>query len=335
MYAFTGFGITMEYHRLWAHKSFKATNILKALLAFAGAGAAQGSIIWWTRLHRLHHRKSDTVDDPYGPQKGFLYSHILWIFENRQIKALKQVNINDLKNDPIIYFQHKFYIPISLISGILLPMFIQYYILNDFNLIGIICYPIAIARCITWHSTWFVNSLAHWLGDQPFSKTDKLNVSTSRDHLITALLTLGEGYHNFHHEFPYDFRNAIKWYQYDPTKWLIILCEFFGLVYDKKIVPNNVIQMSNSHKITPLNEYKKMSLDEYKKKSQVKNLIIYNNSVYNVTDFIDEHPGGSIYILNSIGKTDNYVKNNMNNLNNHTHGALNLLETFKIAELID
>jgi stearoyl-CoA desaturase (delta-9 desaturase) len=146
MYAFTGFGITMGYHRLWAHKSYTASPLLKCILAFGGAGAAQGSIIWWSRLHRLHHRKSDTPDDPYGPQKGFWYSHILWIFENRNIKALDYIDVSDLKNDKIVYFQHKYYVYISLLCSIIMPLAI-YSIFDSLNyntVMACIVYPISI-----------------------------------------------------------------------------------------------------------------------------------------------------------------------------------------------
>ena len=155
MYAFTGFGITMGYHRLWAHKSYKASNILKIILAFAGAGASEGSIIWWSRLHRLHHNKSDTKNDPYGPQKGFLYSHILWIFENRNLPKLKNIKIDDLLNDSIVKFQHKYYVLMSLSCSIFLPLIIYKFQ----NLYHCLFFPISLARLLVWHSTWFVNSL--------------------------------------------------------------------------------------------------------------------------------------------------------------------------------
>jgi stearoyl-CoA desaturase (delta-9 desaturase) len=328
---FNLFGITMGYHRLWSHKSFEAHPLLKMILAFAGAGASQGSIIWWSRLHRLHHRKSDTEDDPYGPQKGFLYSHIWWIFEDRKIKALKNVNINDLKNDPIVAFQHKYYVIMSLSCSILLPI-ILYSLFDNVsnNLLMLICYPISLTRIYVWHSTWFVNSLAHWLGKQSYGKS-----GTSKDHIFTAILTLGEGYHNFHHEFPYDYRNAIKWYQYDPTKWLILLCEYMNLVYNKKFVDDKIIQM-NSNDINGIQNiediiYPNMTYEEY---SKTDNLLIYEGYIYDMTDFMDKHPGGKSYIKNSCGKFDDYVKINMNILNNHSNGAMNLLKTFKVAKLI-
>ena len=277
---FSGIGITMGYHRLWSHRSFKAKPILQIILALGGASAIQGSCIWWSKLHRLHHYRSDTEDDPYGPQKGFLYSHILWIFENRQIEALKRVDISDLKNNWILKYQHKYYPYIALFGSIGIPFIITliYTLIKQIDFtydifIQTLVYPIAIARIITWHSTWFVNSLAHTFGNQTYGKS-----GTSKDHLLTALLTLGEGNHNFHHEFPFDWRNAIKWYQYDPTKWLIKLFYYMNLTYDLKEAKKEVIQMNidNNLNIHKKKEYPTLTRSDINKMNKSDNIVIYN-----------------------------------------------------------
>ena len=360
MVFFSGFGITMGYHRLWSHRSFKAKPILQAILALAGASAIQGSCIWWSRYHRLHHYRSDTEDDPYGPQKGFWYSHILWIFENRNINALKKIDISDLKSNPILKFQHNYYPFIALFGSIGVPFIITllYYKTLKLNLIfQTIVYPIAIARIITWHTTWFVNSLAHSLGEKTYG-----NSNTSRDNMITAFLTLGEGYHNFHHEFPFDWRNAIKWYQYDPTKWLIKLCYYMGLTYDLKEAKAEVIlmnqfdqkqfvllaQSAQSAQSAQLTQ-SGLSIDQ-KQNIQIKsnteyptytdsdisklnfaNIIIYENQVFDLTPLFGYHPGGDMVIKSIINKPESYIKSQMNKINNHTQGAINLLYTMKIA----
>jgi len=318
MYFFTGFGITAGYHRLWSHKSYSASFIVQLILAFAGAGASQGSILWWSKYHRLHHNKSDTDDDPYGPQKGFLYSHILWIFENRNIPKIKTVDVSDLKKNNIVMFQHKYYPLISMSCSIGVP-FLYYYLSNK-NLYNCLFFPISLARILVWHSTWFVNSLAHSLGTQPYGKS-----GTSRNHLFTALLTLGEGYHNFHHEYPYDYRNAIKWFQYDPTKWLIEILYFFGLVDDLKT------NLDLNSKINKKQKVKDMTVEEYKTSSA--NLILYNNGIYDVTDLINNHPGGSTYIKMIIRKDEKFITDMFNKYNNHTENAYSLLEKCKICDV--
>ena len=325
MYFFTGFGITAGYHRLWSHRSYNASNIVQIILAFAGAGAYQGSILWWSKYHRLHHNKSDTDDDPYGPEKGFLYSHILWIFENRQIKQIKTVDVKDLKSNSIVMFQHKYYPFISMGCSIGLPLF--YYIVYHHNILHCFYFPISFARILTWHSTWFVNSLAHALGEQPHGKS-----GTSRDHLFTALLTLGEGYHNFHHEYPYDYRNAIIWYQYDPTKWLIELLYFTGLV--SKLKTNKELNKKIRQQIyigtITLEEYKTICESENGKD---KNWILYNGCVYDVTDLLESHPGGSSYIKMVIRKSEKFTMDHFNKFNNHTQNAYLLLDKCKIYDI--
>ena len=317
MYGLTGFGITAGYHRLWSHRSYNAHSFLKILLAFFGAGASEGSILWWSKYHRLHHYKSDTEDDPYGPQKGFLYSHILWIFENRYLPKLNQVNIDDLKNDKIVMFQHNNYVLISLLCSAGLPL--SYYIIYNYSLIHCIYFPIALSRILTWHSTWFVNSLAHSFGTQNYGKS-----GTSRNHVFTALLTFGEGNHNYHHEFPYDYRNGIKWYDYDPTRLLIELFYKVGLAYNLKTKEDLYIDKNKSI-------YKSISLEEYTNSEY--NLIMMNNYVYDLSDFIYKHPGGVNYIKQIIRKDQKYVEEMFNKINNHTEAAHKLLENMKIGQI--
>lgn len=319
MYFFTGLGITAGYHRLWSHKSYTANKLLEIVLAFAGSGALQGSILWWSKFHRLHHNKSDTEDDPYGPQKRFLYSHILWIFENRQLSKLKTVDVSDLKKNEIVIFQHKFYSIIALACSTGMPL--TYYYLFNYSLMNCIFFPIALSRILTWHSTWFVNSLAHSFGTQPYGKS-----GTSRNHLFTALLTLGEGYHNFHHEFPYDYRNAIKWYEYDPTKWLIEFLYYMGMVSHLHT------KDELNKKIVTKEKQENMTMEEYKNSKE--NLILYNNNIYDITDLIQNHPGGSNYIKMILRKDEEFIINMMNKFNNHTQYAYKLLEKCKICKLV-
>jgi stearoyl-CoA desaturase (delta-9 desaturase) len=154
-------------------------------------------------------------------------------------------DVSDLKKSDIVQWQHKYFVPCLLIMGFVLPAIIPWLLWGDLQ--GGIVYA-AILRLVFVHhvrigslflshnilnlpqSTFCVNSLAHWLGEAPFD--DK---HTPRDHLITALVTIGEGYHNFHHQFPMDYRNAIKWYQYDPTKWFIWGCKQIGLASHLKV----------------------------------------------------------------------------------------------------
>lgn len=194
------------YHRLWAHTCYKATLPLKIYLAAVGAGAAEGSIRWWSRGHRAHHRYTDTSKDPYSVEKGFWYSHMGWMVIKQNPKRIGRSDISDLNEDPVVVWQHKHYIKSVFSMALLFPTLVCGLGWGDW-VVGFI-YAGILRTGFVQQATFCVNSLAHWIGEQPFDDRN-----SPRDHVITAFVTLGEGYHNFHHEFPSDYRNAIEWYQ--------------------------------------------------------------------------------------------------------------------------
>jgi stearoyl-CoA desaturase (delta-9 desaturase) len=253
-YYCTGLGITAGYHRLWAHRAYNASVPLQYVLAAFGAGAVEGSIKWWSRGHRAHHRYTDTELDPYNAHKGFFYSHMGWmLLKPRRRPGV--ADISDLSKNPVVKFQHKYYVSMLLIMGFGVPTIIPWLLWGDAR--GGYIYAGVLRLCFVHHvcllflflrhlklidtsspqSTFCVNSLAHWLGESPFD--DK---HTPRDHMLTALVTVGEGYHNFHHQFPMDYRNAIKWYQYDPTKWFIWSMQKLGFASHLKVFPDNEVR---------------------------------------------------------------------------------------------
>ncbi|KAL8801937.1 MAG: hypothetical protein Q9182_004118 [Xanthomendoza sp. 2 TL-2023] len=188
-------------------------------------------------------------------------------------------------------------------------------------------------------ATFCVNSLAHWLGDQPYD--DK---KSPRDHLITALITLGEGYHNFHHEFPSDYRNAIEWHQYDPTKWAIWTWKQMGLAFDLKRFKQNEIEKGRLQQQqkridqkrlkldwgVPLDELPVMEWDDFQ--DLVKNggcLIAVAGVVHDVTGFIKQHPGGQSMIKSGFGKDATAMFNG--GVYMHSNAAHNVLSTMRVA----
>ncbi|KAI5298260.1 hypothetical protein KEM56_004205, partial [Ascosphaera pollenicola] len=120
-YAMTGLGITAGYHRLWAHRSYTASTPLKIYLALVGAGAVEGSIRWWARDHRAHHRFTDTEKDPYSVQKGFWYSHMGWMVIKQNPKRIGRTDISDLNEDPVVVWQHKNFLKIVTFMGLIFP----------------------------------------------------------------------------------------------------------------------------------------------------------------------------------------------------------------------
>lgn len=236
-YAFGGFGITMGYHRLHSHRAYSAHPILDLVLSVMGAGAFQGSIKWWARNHRAHHRYIDTNKDPYNAKRGFWWSHLGWMIFKQNYEELGHADISDLTSNKIVMWQHKHYLKLAIFSGIILPTLICGIFWGDW--MGGYFYAAFLKIFTLHHTTFFINSLAHspLIGAQNFSKEH-----TSHDSWICALLTFGEGYHNFHHEFAQDYRNGIKWYHWDPAKWMIRLSEIVGLASRLVRIPNDVIQ---------------------------------------------------------------------------------------------
>ena len=219
--AATNLSITAGYHRLFSHKSYDAHPIVKALFLLIGASAFQGSALKWSSDHRRHHSHIDTEQDPYNINEGFWHAHMGWLFFKDTVN--QKVHAPDLEKDWMIRFQHKYFVVLAILVGFLLPTFVGWFLgsaLGGFVIAG------GLRIALTQQSTFFINSLCHTLGKQTYSKQ-----ITARDSWIVALLTHGEGYHNFHHKFQIDYRNGIKWYQWDPTKWVIRTLNFIGLAY--------------------------------------------------------------------------------------------------------
>ncbi|KAG4300639.1 hypothetical protein PCK1_003068 [Pneumocystis canis] len=335
-YFMTGFGITAGYHRLWSHRSYSGTVLLKIMMAMLGGGAVEGSILWWSRNHRAHHRYTDTDRDPYSVKKGLFYSHFGWMLFRQDPRKITHPDISDLKSDPIVMWQHRNYFKVLLIMGFLFPMFVAGLGWGDWRggfFFSGVCRLVAVQ-----HATFCVNSLAHWVGHQPFDDRH-----SPRDHLLTALATLGEGYHSFHHEFPMDYRNAIFWYQYDPTKWLIVLFKMLGMAHHLKKFPSNEIQkgvlQQKQKKLdqlknqlnwgTPLDQLPVIEFEEFQERATTESLILIAGIVYNVHHFMDSHPGGRALLSSAIGKDATASFNG--GVYDHSNAAHNLLSSMRVA----
>jgi len=233
---FSGMSITAGYHRLWSHKAYEANVFVRIVLAIGGAMSLQNSILHWCSDHRIHHRHVDDNDhDPYSAKKGFWYSHIGWMLREYQIHRYTDYsNCRDLQKDPIVMWQHKHYLKIMLSANFGLPLLLGW--LNG-DVWGMLLLAGVFRLVVVHHVTFFINSLAHIWGKQPY--TDK---NTARDNDILAFFTFGEGYHNFHHIFEYDYRNGIKWWQFDPTKWLIKGLSMIGWASNLRRCPEERIE---------------------------------------------------------------------------------------------
>ncbi len=220
----TGISITAGYHRYFSHKAFKASPIVEAILVFFGSMTAQGSILRWAYDHRLHHAYVDTDEDPYSINKGFWYAHFLWIIEKP--RKIEPKLVADLMRKKMVMFQHRHYPFMMVTTNAISTLFVGW-LLNDY--LGAFVLSLWVRLFFLHHFTWFINSLAHTWGDKPFCVEQ-----TAVDNFIISLLTFGEGYHNYHHTYANDYRNGIKWYHFDPTKWLVWSLNKVGLVSDLK-----------------------------------------------------------------------------------------------------
>ena len=230
-----GMSITGGYHRLWAHKSYEAHPALKWFFAFWGAGALQNSILVWASDHRRHHRHvDDNEQDPYSAGRGLWYSHIGWMLREYSSVKTDFSNAKDLLRDPVVVWQDRHYLALTLLMNLGLPLLLGIWhgdIVGTLLLVGLL------RLVVNHHVTFFINSLAHYWGTRPYTQDN-----SARDNGLLAFLTYGEGYHNYHHIFQTDYRNGIRWWQWDPTKWMINLCSKVGLASNLNRVSDFRIQ---------------------------------------------------------------------------------------------
>jgi stearoyl-CoA desaturase (delta-9 desaturase) len=222
----TNLSITMGYHRLFSHKSYEAHPILQGFLLFIGAGAFQGSALKWSSDHRIHHRFEDTDKDPYNINRGFWHAHMGWMMKHETVSL--PISAMDLEKNKLVMLQHKYYGFWSFAVGYIFPALVGMWMGNAFLGLAIAG---GLRIFLTQQSTFFVNSLSHMHGKTTYSKE-----ITARDSILVSVLTHGEGYHNFHHKFQFDYRNGIRWYHWDPTKWSIQTANLVGLAKKLKTV---------------------------------------------------------------------------------------------------
>jgi stearoyl-CoA desaturase (delta-9 desaturase) len=223
------FFITAGYHRYFAHRSYRLARVPQFLMAFGGITAAQKGPLWWAAHHRDHHRSSDTEADIHTPQKGFWWSHVGWILCDRYSDT-KLDRIQDFARFPELRF------------------------LNKHNAIGpwslaIVCFLIGgwsglvlgflVSTVLLWHSTFFINSLAHVFGRRRYATTD-----TSRNSALLAVLTMGEGWHNNHHYYQSSCRNGFFWWEWDPTFYVLTALSWVGIVRDMKKPPERLLRIN-------------------------------------------------------------------------------------------
>lgn len=218
----TGLAITAGYHRLFSHKSFEATPLFKLIVLLFGAAAFENSALRWSSDHRNHHKFVDTDKDPYNINRGFFFAHMGWVCLKYN-QSHQYDNVPDLAKDPLVQFQDRHIMILGILIGFAFPMFVASF---WGDALGGLLIGGFLRLVLNHHFTFSINSFCHMIGRQPYSDSN-----TARDSWILALFTYGEGYHNFHHKFPTDYRNGIRPYHWDPTKWIVKCLSWFGVTY--------------------------------------------------------------------------------------------------------
>ena len=227
--------ITAGYHRLWTHGAYEAHWSVRLVFMLFGSMAVQNTILTWASNHRTHHRFVDELErDPYCAKRGFWFSHIGWMLRDYASGRTDYSNVASLRRDPIVMFQHRHYVPLVIVTNFGFTALVGW-LCGD--VWGVMLLGGFLRLVASHHFTFFINSLAHLWGHQPYSDRN-----TARDNGVLAFLTFGEGYHNFHHAYGSDYRNGVRWWQWDPTKWLIRSLATVKLAYNLKHVPDVIIQ---------------------------------------------------------------------------------------------
>lgn len=221
-----GTAISAGYHRLFSHRAYRAVAPIRFLWLVMGAASFENSALKWACDHRIHHQFSEDPDkDPYPISKGFWHAHWVWVMESEE-KPL--IGVTDLEKDSMVMWQHRNHF---LIGGVFSTLPIWYGLATG-SVGGYVIIGVLLRIVLTHHTTFLINSMAHWFGKKTYS-----NEESAKDNFLLAPLTYGEGFHNFHHTWQWDYRNGARWYQWDSTKWLLKTLSWTGLVHGLRTVP--------------------------------------------------------------------------------------------------
>lgn len=236
----SGFGITAGAHRLWSHRAYRAKWPLRFLLIILFTVAGQRHVYQWALDHRVHHKYSETNADPHDARRGFLFSHIGWLVLTPHPEVeekRKAIDMSDLEADPIVMWQKRLYVPLFAIFVIVIPVFVPWYYWDE-GLWQSFWVLFNSRFCITLNMAFLVNSVAHMWGNRPYDK----NISPT-ENFVVSMGALGEGWHNYHHVFPYDYKTAeLGRYSLNPTTAFIDFFVWLGWAYNCKTVSEEMMK---------------------------------------------------------------------------------------------
>ena len=238
MLAAAGFSISIGYHRLFSHIAFQASWPVRLFTLVFGAAAFENSALMWATEHRRHHKHVDHDDDPYSISKGFFYAHIGWLIFKLNAQPPYD-NVPDLLKDKLVRWQHRHVQTIAVVVSFVLPAIAGAFWNGWAGALGAFLIAGVARIVVLQHCTFLINSACHVFGTQPYSES-----CSARDSWFLALFTFGEGYHNYHHEFQHDYRNGVKPWNFDPTKWIIWTFSKVGLTRNLRRVPSEKIRLA-------------------------------------------------------------------------------------------
>ncbi|EDW14556.1 acyl-CoA desaturase isoform X2 [Drosophila mojavensis] len=259
----SGIGITAGAHRLWSHKSYTASLFLRILLAFMFSIAGQRDAYTWALDHRIHHKFSETDADPHNAKRGFFFAHVGWLFltpHPKVIEKRKVIDMSDLEADAVVMFQRKYYIPLFALCSIVLPVLVPWYFWQEDLWMS---FWINFNMRFTWtlNVAFFVNSVAHMYGNKPYDK----NI-TPVEAPVVSFLAMGEGWHNYHHVFPWDYKTGeFGNYTLNVTTAFIDFCARIGLASERKSVSPEMVK----RRAAKCGDGTRFLSDEYAHKNQV------------------------------------------------------------------
>ncbi|KAM9847732.1 stearoyl-CoA desaturase b [Aulostomus maculatus] len=231
-------GVTAGAHRLWSHRSYKASSPLRVFLAIANSMAFQNDIYEWARDHRVHHKYSETDADPHNAKRGFFFAHIGWLLVRKHpdvIEKGRKLELSDLKADKVVMLQRRHYKLSVVIFCFMVPMWVPWYFWNETLFAGYFL-PVLLRYTLSLNATWLVNSAAHMWGNRPYDQT-----INPRENRLVAFSAIGEGFHNYHHTFPFDYATSEFGCRLNLTTAFIDLMCFLGLAWDCKKVSKEMI----------------------------------------------------------------------------------------------
>lgn len=241
MYLLSMIGVELGYHRYFTHRSFKAKPFVERLLGILGAMSMQGPVIWWSSVHRRHHLHADNQGDPHSPYGGvissrlplpvrFIYGHCGWLFNIESTRPQGWHNfVHDMYRNERAFKSHMQYWYWAL-AGIVLPGVADALLTQSLQGFALgILWGGLLRIFLAHHAFWSINSIGHMIGGRSFEARDN-----SRNNLVVALLTLGQGWHNNHHAFPTSAKVGLYWWQIDPGWWILCLAQHLGLISELK-----------------------------------------------------------------------------------------------------